>query len=422
LDPRRFNWNPPAKAEGRNPKAERRPNSETESRQLLFAEPGSFGSLSRIWSRGLPRFRAALFRHGDGMGEFGPRASTFSRPSAFGFRTWGLLAALLCLSACRSASPTKPLERFEFSHPAMGTLITITLYAPDPTQAKSGAAAAFQRIDTLEDIMSDYEADSELMRLCDQPFGTPVPVSAELFDVLQRGQKISQLSDGAFDVTVGPYIRLWRFARKRKVLPTTAEIEAARAAVGWQKLRLDARQRTVTLLVPNMRLDLGSIGKGYAADAALRVLKGRGIDRALVAASGDIAIGNPPPGQRGWKVGIAAFGRAANSPLCTLLLHNAGISTSGDTEQFIEINGTHYSHIVNPATGLGLTNRIQATVIGPDATTTDCLDTTVSLLGVKRGLALIEAWPHLAALVVTQDNGQVHTFPSRRFPQIPQAK
>ena len=173
--------------------------------------------------------------------------------------------------------------------------------------------------------------------------------------------RTSRLSDGAFDVTVGPYVRLWRFARKRKVLPTPAEIAAARAAVGWQKLRLDARTRTVTLLVPNMRLDLGSIGKGYAADQAMQILKGRGIDRALVAASGDIAVGNPPPGQRGWKIGIALLGSATNSAPLTVLLHNAGISTSGDTEQFIEINGVHYSHIVNPATGLGLTNRIQAT-------------------------------------------------------------
>jgi thiamine biosynthesis lipoprotein len=248
-----------------------------------------------------------------------------------------------------------------------------------------------------------------------------VPVSAELFDVLQRAQRISQLSDGAFDVTVGPYIRLWRFARKRKVLPTAAEIATARAAVGWQKLRLDPRARTVTLTVPNMRLDVGSIGKGYAADQALRLLKGRGIDRALVAASGDIAIGNPPPGQRGWKLGVAAFDSATNEPPRTLLLHNAGISTSGDTEQFIEINGVHYSHIVNPVTGLGMTERIQATVIGPDATTTDCLDTTVSLLGVQRGLALIESWPHTAAVIVTKEGLQTHTFVSRRFHQIPQA-
>ena len=196
----------------------------------------------------------------------------------------------------------------------MGTLMTITLYAPDAAAAKAAAAAAFQRIDALEDIMSDYQADSELMRLCDQPFGTPVPVSAELFDVLQRAQKVSKLSDGAFDVTVGPYVRLWRFARKRKVLPTPAEIAAARAAVGWQKLRLDPRARTVTLLVPNMRLDLGSIGKGYAADQALLVLKGRGIDRALVAASGDIAIGNPPPGTARLEDRHRRLWRCTNKP------------------------------------------------------------------------------------------------------------
>jgi FAD:protein FMN transferase len=346
-----------------------------------------------------------------------PRTSA-AGSSALGFLIFLLLSVLLLVSACRSVSSEQPLQRFEYSHPAMGTLISITLYATDQPAAKAAAGAAFQRIDALEDIMSDYQADSELMRLIEQPFGTAVPVSQELFDVLQRAQKISQLSNGAFDVTVGPYIRLWRFARKRKVLPTPAEIAAARVAVGWEKLRLDTRARTVTLLVPNMRLDLGSIGKGYAADQALLILKGRGIDRALVAASGDIAIGNPPPGQRGWKVGIAAFGGTTNRAAQTLLLHNAGISTSGDTEQFIEINGVHYSHIVNPATGLGLTQRIQATVIGPDATTTDSLDTTVSLLGVRRGLALIDSWPHTAALIVTKEEGRTQTSVSRRFRRI----
>jgi FAD:protein FMN transferase len=354
------------------------------------------------------------------LSDFGP--SAFLRASGFGSRIFPPFAALLLLAACRSVPAEKPLQRFEFSRPAMGTLITITLYAPDSAPAKAAAAAAFQRIDALEDVMSDYQADSELMRLCDQPFGTPVPVGKDLFDVLQRAQRTAKLSDGAFDVTVGPYVRLWRFARKRKVLPTPEEVAAARAAVGWQKLRLDAHTHTVTLLVPNMRLDLGSIGKGYSADQALQVLKARGIDRALVAASGDIAVGNPPPGQPGWKVGIAVLGSATNSAPRTVLLHNAGISTSGDTEQFIEINGVHYSHIVNPATGLGLTNRIQATVIGPDATTTDSLDTTLSLLGIKRGLALADSLPHTAALMVTKDDGKTHTFLSRRFRAIPQVR
>lgn len=333
----------------------------------------------------------------------------------FGFRVFFLLASLLLLAGCRSAPPPKPLERFAFSHPAIGTLITITLYAPDTGSARDAAAAAFKRIDALEDILSDYQADSELNRLRDQPYGKPVPVSPELFDVLQRAWKIAKLSDGAFDPTIGPYVRLWRFARKRHVLPTPTEIAEARAAVGWQKLRLDARARTVTLLAPNMRLDLGSIGKGYAADQALRLLKESGMDRALVAASGDIAIGNPPPGQRGWKIAIAAFEGATNGIPQPLVLRNAGVSTSGDTEQFIEIDGVRYSHIVDPATGLGLTRRIQTTVIGPDATTTDSLDTAVSLLGVKRGLALVDSWPHTAALILAKEDGQAQTFASRRF-------
>ena len=301
----------------------------------------------------------------------------------------------------------------------MGTLITITLYAPDLATAREAAGAAFQRIENLEDILSDYQADSELLRLCDQPYGTPVPVSQDLFDVLQRAQNISRLSDGAFDVTVGPYIRLWRFARKRKVLPSPEEIAAARAAVGWKNLKLDARARTVTLLVPNMRLDAGSIGKGYAADQALGLLKGRGFNRAMVAASGDIAIGEAPPGQRGWRVAVAGLGPLTNQPARVLLLRHAGISTSGDTQQFIEINGVHYSHIVDPATGLGMTNRIQSTVVGPDATTTDSLDTAVSLLGVKRGLALVESWPQAAALVITRQADQTRSYESRRFSRLP---
>jgi thiamine biosynthesis lipoprotein len=337
------------------------------------------------------------------------------KPSAVTF-----LAAALLLAGCRSPSSPQALQRFEFKHPAMGTLFAITLYSSNQAVADGAADAAFRRIDALEDIMSDYQADSELMRLCDQPLGKPVPVSPDLFDVLQRAQKVSKLSDGAFDVTVGPYVRLWRFARKRKVLPTPAEIAAARAAVGWQKLRLDRDARTVTLLAPNMRLDLGGIGKGYAADQALQTLKGRGVDRALVAASGDIAIGNSPPGQAGWKVGIATLGTRTNKLSRTVVLHNAGVSTSGDSEQFIEIGGVRYSHIVNPATGLGLTNRIQATIIGPNATTTDSLDATVSILGVKRGLALADSLRGTAACIVTREAGQEQSFPSRRFKRIPQ--
>ena len=325
-----------------------------------------------------------------------------------------LTGLLMCVS-CRTAAAGPPLERFSFNSPHMGTLFTITLYATNETFAESAANAAFRRIAALDEIMSDYRADSELMQLCDQPFGKPVPVSKDLFDVLARSQEISKLTDGAFDVTIGPCVRLWRFSRKRKTLPTPQELAAARAAVGWQKLKLDARARTATLLAPNMRLDLGGIGKGYAADQALKELKGRGIDRALVAASGDIAIGNPPPDEPGWKVGISGIDVKTNDTAHALLLHNCGISTSGDTEQFVEINGIRYSHIVDPATCLGLTNRIQDTIVAPNATTTDGLDTALSVMDVQRGLKLVDSMPGTATLFLKKDKGQTYTFPSRQF-------
>ena len=297
----------------------------------------------------------------------------------------------------------------------MGTLFTITLYARDKTNAQIAARAAFQRISDLDDLMSDYQADSELMRLCDQPSCTPVQVSADLFQVLEKAQHFSRLSEGAFDVTVGPYVRLWRFARKKKILPTTGELRSAADSVGFEKLRLDGKKRTATLLVPGMRLDLGGIAKGYAADQALKSLQEQGIRRALVAASGDIAFGDPPPGQPGWSAGITTIDERSNRASRSIFLSHAGISTSGDTEQFVEIDSVRYSHIVDPHSGMGLTNRIQATVVARDATTTDALATALCVLGVKRSLALVDSIPDAAALILTREGEQIRAFPSRRF-------
>ena len=351
-------------------------------------------------------------------------ALTFQRPprrlSGFNVLTTSLL--LLAATACRSpecrVDAPENLQRFAFTSPHMGTLFTITLYATNKMSAEASADAAFHRIEALDEIMSDYRADSELMQLCDQPYGKPVPISKDLFDVLTRSQEMSKLTDGAFDVTIGPCVRLWRFSRKRKTLPRPEELAAARAAVGWKNLHLDHRARTATLLLANMRLDLGGIGKGFAADEALKMLKGRGINRALVAASGDIAIGDPPPDEPGWKIGITAIDVQTNDPAHTLLLHNCGISTSGDTEQFVEINGVRYSHIVDPVTCLGRTNRIQDTVIAPDATTTDGLDTALNVMGVERGLGLVDSLPNTAGYFVTKQNGETKTFISRRFHRI----
>ncbi len=339
----------------------------------------------------------------------------------FPIRGTSLLALSLLAMACgcRSHPPASGGQRFEFKQPHMGTLFTLTLYAADEVTAAAAAAAAGEKIAALEAAMTDYDPNSELMQLCAKPVGQAVRVSDDLFEVLQKAQRLAEQSDGAFDCTIGPVIRLWRRTRRTGVLPTAEQLTRARAAVGWQKLKLDARNQTATLTAANMQLDLGGIGKGFAADRALALLKQRGITRAMVAASGDITVGDAPPGQSGWRVGIGALDSREGAPYCVLWLRHAAVSTAGDSEQFVEIEGRHYSHIVDPQTGLGLTNRMQVTVVAPHGADTDALDTTVRVLGSERGLKLIEAKPRAAALIfVRGEDGSVQIQKSRRWDRL----
>ena len=297
----------------------------------------------------------------------------------------------------------------------MGTLFTIKLYATDEVTAKTAKDAAFSKIAVLDRMMTDYDPESELMELCRRPVGEATRVSDDLFQVLEESQRVAALTDGAFDITIGPVVRLWRRARRAETLPSAEQLARARESVGWQKLKLDPRTKTVTLTAPNMQLDLGGIAKGYAADKALEELRRHGVARALVAASGDIAVGTPPPGEKAWRVEIGSLDRTNGTAAQTLLLHDAAVSTSGDTEQFVEIGGKHYSHIVNPWTGVGLTERLQVSIVAPRATQTDAFATAVSVLGVERGLALVESQSQMAALLVVKQGERADVVRSRGF-------
>lgn len=309
-------------------------------------------------------------------------------------------SALLSLA---HASDNAEPERYEFVEPHMGTLFRIVLYAPEPAAARIAASSAFARVAVLDRVMSDYDPESELMRLCRQPAGSAVPVSAVLFEILHHSQTLAEKTGGAFDVTLGPVIRLWREARRTHALPSHDARATAQRASGYGQLRLNAADRTVTLLRPGMQLDLGGIGKGYAADEALAALKRSGFSHAMVAASGDLALGDAPPGKRGWTVEIEPFGPSASAPL-TLIVANVGISTSGGTEQFAEINGVRYSHIVDPATGLGLTKPVAVTVVARRAVLSDGLDTACNVLDEAATKRLAEAWPESVRVIVHRRN------------------
>ncbi len=313
-------------------------------------------------------------------------------------------ALFFALVGCSPAAGLRPFEAVE---PHMGTLVRIKLYAAGPQQAQAAFRAAFDRIAQLDRELSDYQPESELNRLCRTAAGHPVAAGPDLLRVLAASQQLAAETGGAFDVTLGPVIRLWRQARAAGRIPAAAALREAAARSGYRKLHVNAAAGTVMLDQPGMRLDLGGIAKGYAADAALAVLARRGIRRALVAVSGDLAFGDPPPGQSEWKIGVDA-GRPDGEFTRVLRLRNAAVSTSGSREQHLDAGAKRYSHIIDPATDMGLTRSITVAIVARRGMDADSLATAVSVLGPERGVALVRGRPGTAALIVT-GNGAIES-------------
>ena len=327
------------------------------------------------------------------------------------------LAALHLILFAGVAHAAEP-SRFEFTAVHMGTEWKIVLYADGEKAADDASEAAFKRVAELDLVMSDYNVKSELMKLClanDAAPGKPLKVSDDLFRVLALAQGVSEQSDGAFDVTVGPVVKLWRAARKSKQLPKDDDLKAAKELVGYKLLTLDAKAKTATLAKAGMRLDLGGIGKGFAADEALAVLKAKGIKSALVAASGDITVSDPPPGKESWTVDITPL--VKGDPARRLKLANTSVSTSGDLFQFVEIGGVRYSHLLDPKTGLGLTGRRSATVIAAKGWQADALTKAASVLPPKEVVKLIDGIDGAAAFVAVKatEESKEDVTRSKRF-------
>ena len=335
-------------------------------------------------------------------------------------------------------NPKAKGQLLTFQEPHMGTLFTIRIWLPSAPEnrlkrvqsaIKEGTVddcrgysrKAFDRVAELNRIFSDYLVDSELSQLSLAPAKKPVPVSDDLLKILIRAREMSEKTDGAFDVTIGPMIRLWRRTRKNRSLPTTEQIAGARERTGYEKLIIDPKSKTVTKTVEGMVFDLGGIAKGYAADEALRILREGGFPRALVAASGDIALGDPPPGKSGWSVGIETL-EMAEPGENNFHLANAAVSTSGDTRKFFVIDEVRYSHIVDKTTGVGLTERIAASVIAPTATLSDSYATAVSILGREKGMALIEKTEGLEGRIVVMRGEKAEIFVSSGYPGTEQKR
>jgi len=316
------------------------------------------------------------------------------------------------------------LRRFELTQSHMGTRFRIVLYADSEAVANRAATAAMQRIAAIDASLSDYKADSELRRIsAASPMTDPMAVSDDLWNVLSHAQRLSAVSGGAFDVTVGPYSRLWRRARRRKELPTAELLATARERVGHRHVRLDSCGQSVQLLAPGMQLDLGAIAKGYAADEALAALRSHGIDAALVDASGDIVASDPPPNKAAWNIQVAGLGesRADEGSLKAggrMQIANRAIATSGDLYQHVEMDGRRYSHIIDPRTGIGIPGQTSVTVIAPNGMMADSLASAISVLGVEEGLRLAAETPNVACRFEwIEEGGTRHRRDTANFQQ-----
>jgi FAD:protein FMN transferase len=309
-------------------------------------------------------------------------------------------AAVLVLAGITlpAGSVAGELERLEYRQILMGVPVRILVYAREKEAANTAVHAAFDRIRQLNLIFSDYDEDSEISRLTrNRAAGQPVPVSVDLAKVLAASLDLSRRSEGTFDVSIGPLVRLWRVSRRSKRLPLPSEVAAAKKRVGYRAIHLDLEHRTVTLAKPDMQLDFGGIVKGYAADEARAVLKSRGFNQSLVALSGDISVGDPPPGEPGWKIGVAGLEPPDKEPKAFIWLSNKAVSTAGDAFQFVEIGGKRYSHLLDPTTGLGITRRVSVTVIAPTGLLSDGLDSAAAILGPENGIKLLESMPGVSA-------------------------
>jgi len=340
--------------------------------------------------------------------------SPLSKPFKLAFLQ---IVLLYFTAACQPVQQNESKQRYEFSEAKMGTLFRIVLYAEDSLTATRAATAAFARIDTLNQILSDYDRNSELSQLsAASGSGKKIKVSDDLWKVLTHAHQIAEATEGAFDITVGPLVKLWRRARRRGVLPENDRLQQAKTSVGYQHILLDSTHQSVQLTQPDMLLDLGGIAKGYALDEAMKVLQKHSITSALVDGGGDILVSNPPPDKKGWTIALEGTEQNENTEKANLTLSNQAIASSGDLYQFLEIDGKRYSHIIDPKTGVGLTSQVRVTILAPSGMLADAYASAVSVLGVKKGVDFIESKPGVDGVVMQEKDGEVNVWQTTHIP------
>jgi len=286
----------------------------------------------------------------------------------------------------------------------MGTQVSITVVAKTEQEGEAAIDAAMAEVRRFDRMMSLYKDDSEITRVNLAAGKGPVEVSPEMIEIVEAARKISELTDGAFDVTVGPLVVLWQMRLKEGAAPTETEIESIKNRVGYRNIITDKKASTLFLMKPGMIMDFGGCAKGYVADRVAELLKGRGIDNAIVALAGDIRVMGHRPDGSSWRIGVQ-HPRDSAKTLTVLELSDKFISTSGDYERYQIVHRKRYHHILDPRTGKPSEGMESVTLVGDRGSDGDPLATALFILGPKQGRKIVKKLGYNAIFV--DDKGRV---------------
>lgn len=312
-----------------------------------------------------------------------------------------LLSAAWALLSCAQAPPVPAPVVVKRAQMHMGTLVSITAVAATDATAQAAIGAGFREIKRLEQLLSTWIAESELSQVNRAAGHAPVSVSHETMELVARSLEIARMTEGGFNIAVGPAIEAWSVMDRQRI-PAKEELEQLKPLVDWASIELNHIAKTIYLPLPGMRIDVGGIGKGYAADKAAEEMKKAGARAGVVALSGDIKTFGSLPGSLGFPVGIK-HPREEGAVLAIVDLKDEAISTAGDYERFFEQDGIRYHHILDPQTLQPARACQSVTVIAKEGTLADGLDTGIFVLGPERGMALIERIADVEAIIIDAD-------------------
>jgi FAD:protein FMN transferase len=322
----------------------------------------------------------------------------------FGPQLSALAAVGLLAAACASPAPPPGPAMVEERRLAMGSELHLTARTADAPRARAAFAAAFAEVERLEALLSTWRPASDVSRLNAAAGGAPVPVHADTRAVLRAAAQVSAWTDGKFDVTFAALADIWKFDHDQdNRVPTPAEIAARLPRVDYRRVVIDDTAGTVAITRPDVRVHLGGIGKGYAVDRAVAILRAAGLTDFMVQAGGDLYVAGTA-GESPWRLGIQDPRGAPDDPFAVLELSDATFSTSGDYERYFEQDGVRYHHILDPATGQPARGTRSVTVVTKEALWADGLSTAVFILGPERGMALVERLADVEAVIVTAEN------------------